>query len=62
MTKLYKLIAQTCIEGNEKKFNNILRLLCNVNVTNVNTSTENSKIPINSQLSNLLFDSLLLGQ
>ena len=45
MTKLYQLIAQTCIEGNEKKFNNILRLLCNVDVTVVNTTTDDSKIP-----------------
>ena len=44
MTKLYQLIAQTCIEGNEKKFNNILRLLCNVNVTNVNTTTDGSGV------------------
>ena len=45
MSKLYQLIAQTCIDGDQKKFNNILRLLCNVNITNVNTSTEESKIP-----------------
>jgi hypothetical protein len=45
MTKLYQLIAQTCIDGDENKFNNILRLLCNVNIKNLNNTQHDTNIP-----------------
>ena len=45
MSKLYHLIAQTCIDGNKQKFNNILRLICNVNITDAEITSEEINIP-----------------
>jgi hypothetical protein len=45
MSKLYQLISKVCMDRDQTRFNNILKLLCNINLRDIEDTYDNKEIP-----------------